>query len=123
MLICQITNEKQLEEWIADYGVGSDFVKVRVLGEFPSASSLQFISRELVNEAQVREVADQQRDTVVLGVDPARFGDDSRAERRGQVREVGFHAWRGATCSCRPSACVTFRMVAKLGLPSPESAL
>lgn len=74
---CQITNKKQIEEWIADYGIGSDFVKVRVLGEFPSASSLQFISRELVNDAQVREVADHGREVAVVGVDPARFGDDS----------------------------------------------
>ncbi|CAI09452.1 hypothetical protein ebA5853 [Aromatoleum aromaticum EbN1] len=32
-------------------------------------------------------------------------------------------AWRGAACSCRPNARVTLRMVAKLGLPSPERAL
>lgn len=74
---CQITNKKQIEEWVADYGIGSDFVKVRVLGEFPSASSLQFISRELVNDAQAREVADQGLEVAVVGVDPARFGDDS----------------------------------------------
>lgn len=74
---CQITNKKQIDEWIADYGIASDFVKVRVLGEFPSASSLQFISRELVNDAQAREVADQGLEVAVVGVDPARFGDDS----------------------------------------------
>lgn len=74
---CQITNKKQIEEWVADYGIGSDFVKVRVLGEFPSASSLQFIARDLVNEAQVREVPEQRLEAVVVGVDPARFGDDS----------------------------------------------
>lgn len=74
---CQITNKKQIEEWVQDYGIGSDFVKVRVLGEFPSASSLQFIGRELVGAAQVRDVPDQLDEAVVLGVDPARFGDDS----------------------------------------------
>lgn len=74
---CQITNKNQIDEWIADYGIGSDFVKVRVLGQFPSASSLQFISRELVNDAQVREVAPVRGEAYVVGVDPARFGDDS----------------------------------------------
>lgn len=62
---------------MADYGIGSDFVKVRVLGEFPSASSLQFIARDLVNDAQVREVSQERHEAFVVGVDPARFGDDS----------------------------------------------
>ncbi|KWW37670.1 hypothetical protein [Cupriavidus metallidurans] len=74
---CQITNKKQIDEWVADYGIESDFVKVRVLGQFPSASSLQFISRELVSDAQVREVPQQRFQAVAVGVDPARFGDDS----------------------------------------------
>lgn len=74
---CQIVNKKQIDEWIADYGIASDFVKVRVLGVFPSASSLQFIGRDLVNDAQVREVHEQRHEAMVVGVDPARFGDDS----------------------------------------------
>ena len=74
---CQITNKKQIDEWVADYGIASDFVKVRVLGEFPSASSLQFISRDLVNDAQVREVTESRWEAIVVGVDPARFGSDS----------------------------------------------
>jgi len=74
---CQITNKKQIDEWVADYGVSSDFVKVRVLGQFPSASSLQFISRDLVNDAQLRTVERQPPQAIVLGVDPARFGADS----------------------------------------------
>ena len=32
-----------LDQWVADYGEDSDFVKVRVRGVFPNASSLQFI--------------------------------------------------------------------------------
>ncbi|MCQ4325771.1 MULTISPECIES: terminase [Pseudomonadaceae] len=74
---CQITNKNQIQEWIDDYGIGSDFVKVRVLGQFPSASSLQFIGRELVNDAQVREVEIERFQPVILGVDPARFGGDA----------------------------------------------
>jgi len=72
-----ITNKAQLDEWIADFGLDSDFVKVRVLGIFPSASSLQFISGALVDEAMQREAAPFHYETVVLGVDVARFGDDS----------------------------------------------
>lgn len=71
-----ITNKSQLAQWVEDFGEDSDFVKVRVRGVFPSASSLQFISRELVDSAAVREMVPSRTETVVVGVDPARFGDD-----------------------------------------------
>ncbi|MFM9915283.1 MAG: terminase [Rhizobacter sp.] len=74
---CQLTNKQQIDEWIADYGQDSDFVKVRVRGIFPSASSLQFISREVVDDAMTRELPSSRGESVVVGVDPARFGSDS----------------------------------------------
>ena len=40
---CKMTDKRKLNDWVDDYGVDSDFIKVRVLGEFPSASSMQFI--------------------------------------------------------------------------------
>lgn len=73
---CQLTNKDQLQQWIDDYGQGSDFTKVRVLGQFPSASSLQFIGRDLVEDAMQRDLPDSRGEAVVLGVDVARFGDD-----------------------------------------------
>jgi hypothetical protein len=73
----QITNKQQIADWVTDYGEDSDFVKVRVRGIFPSASSLQFIGRDLVDSAAARELPNTRRETVVVGVDPARFGDDS----------------------------------------------
>ena len=72
-----ITNKKLIGEWIADYGEDSDFVKVRVRGVFPNASSLQFISRDLVDSAMRRELPASRGEIVVVAVDPARFGDDS----------------------------------------------
>jgi hypothetical protein len=72
-----ITNKKQIEEWVADFGEDSDFVKVRVRGIFPSASSLQFIARDLVDVAMARETPETRFEVAVVGVDPARFGDDS----------------------------------------------
>lgn len=72
----QITNKNQIAQWVEDFGEDSDFVKVRVRGVFPSASSLQFISRELVDDAARRELPSSRNETIVLGVDPARFGDD-----------------------------------------------
>lgn len=74
---CQITNKTQIDQWAHDYGRDSDFFKVRVLGEFPSQSSLQFIGRELVTDAATRDLPSARGETVIIGCDIARFGDDS----------------------------------------------
>lgn len=79
----QITNKAQIAEWVADYGEDSDFVRVRVRGVFPRASSLQFIARDLVDGAMRRVPAADtaQGLTAVVGVDVARFGDDQSVIR------------------------------------------
>lgn len=76
-----ITNKALLNKWVADYGEDSDFVKVRVRGVFPNASSLQYISRELVDGAMSREAVAERfiGRTAAVGVDVARFGDDESA--------------------------------------------
>lgn len=72
-----ITNKSQIQQWVEDYGEDSDFVRVRVRGVFPRAGSMQFISSDLVHAAATRrDVEVQVFDPLVLGVDPARFGDD-----------------------------------------------
>ncbi len=71
-----ITNKKEQQKIIDDYGIESDIAKVRVLGQFPSQASTQFISTELVEEASRRALPKTNRDTVTIGVDVARFGDD-----------------------------------------------
>lgn len=72
------TNKEQLERWIADYGLDSDFVKVRVRGIFPQSSALQFIDRGRVDGARARvmETVRYAGRTAAIGVDVARFGDD-----------------------------------------------
>lgn len=73
-----ITNKDQFAKWIADYGEDSDFVRIRVRGEFPRVGSMEFISLESVNEAIGREdPALMPFDPIVIGVDVARFGDDA----------------------------------------------
>ena len=72
-----ITNKDRLREWIEDYGYESDFVKVRVLGQFPDASSLQFIRTDYVLRAMGREIVVDRQAPLVIGVDVARFGDDN----------------------------------------------
>jgi len=70
------TNKEQLDAWIKDYGIDSDFVRVRVLGKFPRTDATSFITRELVEMAIARQLPEGGKGPVVLGVDVARFGDD-----------------------------------------------
>lgn len=73
----EITNKTYIDQLIADYGIDSDYVRVRVLGQFPEQGSIQFIGTGYVEDAMAREVNTLNRAApMVLGVDPARFGDD-----------------------------------------------
>jgi hypothetical protein len=73
-----ITNKSQIQQWIDDYGLDSDFVKVRVRGMFPSMSSKQFISVVDVDSAFGKELNAKSYDfaPVILTCDPAWSGDD-----------------------------------------------
>lgn len=72
------TNKKKLQQWVDDHGEDSDFVKVRVRGQFPSQSARQFISSDDADKARGRFMRQEQFDfaPVILGVDPAWSGDD-----------------------------------------------
>lgn len=72
------TNKVQIQKWVDDYGVDSDFVKVRVRGIFPSASFKQFISLEDVDRAFGKELKPEQYNFApkIITVDPAWEGDD-----------------------------------------------
>lgn len=70
------TNKEQLETYVRDYGEDSDFVRVRVKGEFPRAGTMQFIPGDIVSEARRREPSVHSTDPIVMGVDVGRFGDD-----------------------------------------------
>jgi hypothetical protein len=70
------TNKPQIEKWIADYGEDSDFVRVRVRGEFPRAGSSQYIPSDIVAAARHYKAQAYNDLPKVLSVDVARFGDD-----------------------------------------------
>lgn len=73
-----ITNKEYLSRMIADHGIDSDHIKVRVLGQFPSSAEHQFISTADVDEAMAREITPREYNfaPVVIGVDPAWTGED-----------------------------------------------
>ncbi|MGE0421643.1 MAG: terminase [Reyranellaceae bacterium] len=70
------TNKTQIAQWIADYGEDSDFVRMRVRGEFPTVGTHQFIGIDLIEAARQREPESHLRDPLIIGVDVARHGDD-----------------------------------------------
>jgi hypothetical protein len=74
----QITNKVQIAQWIEDYGIDSDFVKVRVRGMFPSMSAKQFIAIADVDAAFNRFLKPDQFGFApkILTCDPAWMGDD-----------------------------------------------
>ena len=72
------TNKKKIQQWVEDHGEDSDFVKVRVRGQFPSQSALQFISEDDAQSARKCHLRKSQFDfaPVIISVDPAWSGDD-----------------------------------------------
>jgi hypothetical protein len=84
------TNKEQIQKWIEDYGEDSDFVRVRVRGEFPRAGSNQFIPSDVVAAARRYKAEGFDRLPKILSVDVARFGDDQSVVgvRQGRKAEV-----------------------------------
>lgn len=73
------TNKKKIDQWLVDHGEDSDFFKIRVRGQFPSQSAMQFISADDVDAARSRHLRPEQYNfaPVIIGVDPAWTGDDA----------------------------------------------
>lgn len=92
------TNKRLLDEWVEAYGITHDFVKVRVLGKFPSVGSMQLIGTDAVEAARRRLPGHIPSDPLVAGLDVARFGDDASVlqPRKGRdARTIPRKEWRG----------------------------
>jgi len=72
----KFANKALIQEWIDTYGIDSDFVKVRVRGECPSAGFSQFIPSDVVAAARKYKAEGFELMPKVLSCDPARYGDD-----------------------------------------------
>jgi hypothetical protein len=64
-----LTNPSLIEQWAKDYGEDSDYFRVRVLGMPPSASELQYIDRQRVDEARKRIRDPFPDDPLIAGFD------------------------------------------------------
>lgn len=90
------TNKAQIEKWIADYGEDSDFVRIRVRGEFPRSGSSQFIPADIVEVCRKYKAEGYQSLPKILSIDVARFGDDESVVGTRQGRKFQILAkYRG----------------------------
>ena len=72
------TDQSLFKQTIEQYGEDSDEARIEVKGEFPKQGDKQFISRNVVEDAQRRDLERyDDHAALLMGVDPARFGDDS----------------------------------------------
>lgn len=65
----KFTNKDLINQWIADYGETSDFVKVRVFGLPPSASELQYIDKGRIEAAKLRTQVALPDEPIIAGFD------------------------------------------------------
>jgi hypothetical protein len=92
------TNKEQIARWEQQYGEDSDFFRVRVRGQFPRMSDLQFIPNDTVRAAQLREATSRPSDPFIMGVDVARGGSNESviAFRKGfDARTQRWIKYRG----------------------------
>lgn len=92
------TNKKQIADWISEYGEDSDFVKVRVKGEFPNQSDMQFIPTDIVEAARGRHLRLEQYNfaPVILALDPSWGGGDEWViyKRQGLAASMLAHGMK-----------------------------
>lgn len=94
----RLSNKVQIHAWIDEYGEDSDFVRVRVKGEFPRAGMTNFIPFGVAEDARKRVVGIGEYDgrPLTMSVDPARFGDDFSVITLRQGRKVHWqHDYSG----------------------------
>lgn len=93
----RITNKDQIKKWVEDYGEDSDFVRVRVKGDFPTQGDAQFISSDIVNAARGRHLDLLQYDfaATIIGVDPGWSNDEGVIYLRQGLMSKKLMTYRG----------------------------
>lgn len=92
-----ITNKEEIARQIEEYGIDSDFVRVRILGKAPRSDTLECISEEIVEAAASRTLNPDQymHAPIVLGCDPAWQGSDPHVlGKRQGLQAVILGSWQ-----------------------------
>lgn len=78
----------KLNQIVERHGEDSDEARVEVKGEFPRQGDSQFISREIITDAIQRADLKDSYAPLMMGIDVARFGDDTTVFRFRQGRDA-----------------------------------
>lgn len=94
-----ITNKSRFDKWIRTYGADSDFVRIRVLGQFPRRGELEFFSAADIELAMSCDLPYVDRYTpLAIGVDVARYGSNNSVifPRKGRdARSIPRESFNG----------------------------
>jgi hypothetical protein len=108
------TNKEEIAKWVNDYGEDSDFVRVRVRGEFPRAGSSQFIPSDMVAEARKFKAVGFETLPKIMSCDIARFGDDQTVIGLRQGRKFEILAkYRGLDTEQSAQRIIEFKIAHK----------
>lgn len=85
---CKHADKVWVREFIEQFGLDSDRTRVQVLGQFPKTATRQLISTDAVEKAMKFEAEGWEYLPKVMGVDVARFGENSSVICVRQGRKV-----------------------------------
>ena len=85
---CKHADKVWVNRFIEQFGIDSDRTKVQILGQFPSAATRQLISSEAIDKCMNFEAEAWEYLPKVMGVDIARFGENSSTICIRQGRKV-----------------------------------
>jgi hypothetical protein len=96
----KVTNKARFDKWIKAYGLDSDFVRIRVLGQFPRVGEMEFFSASDIDASMSadREVFVDAFTPLAIGVDVARFGSNNSVifPRKGRdARSIARKVYNG----------------------------
>lgn len=89
-----ITNKTDIANKIELYGEDSDYIRIRVKGQFPRVGEMEFISASDVEAAMLRDVTTSITDALALGHDVARYGSSETVSAFRKGRDARQIPWR-----------------------------
>ena len=92
----QWTNKVQIKEWADEYGIDSDFFRIRVKGDFPKQASTSLINHSLIDSSIFNGPYKEDRNFVkVLAIDVARTGDSMVLSYRNGLYFKFIYSYQG----------------------------
>jgi hypothetical protein len=103
------TNKAEIEQDILDFGIDSDFVRVRWLGKFPRQGFSQFIPSDAVVSCKSYKAKAYESLPKIGSCDVARFGDDRSVIGDRQGRKSRIHGkYRGLDTTQLGNQCIEY---------------